>query len=271
MSETTVISEQSILVDVNDTYHVITLNRPDKLNSFNDEMHRALYAALEAADADDNCRAILLTAAGKGFCAGQDLGDRVKPTPDSPPPDLTQTIGDFYNPLIRKLKSINIPIVCAVNGVAAGAGANIAMACDIVIASEKAKFIQAFAKIGLVPDSGGTYFLPRLVGSARARGLAMLGTPITAAQAAEWGMIWKCSSAETFLEEATAMVQEFSVGPTIGLGLIKQALNASEGNTLDEQLDLERDYQGEAGRTPDYLEGVTAFMDKRAPKYSGKR
>ncbi|KZL18983.1 1,2-epoxyphenylacetyl-CoA isomerase [Pseudovibrio axinellae] len=270
MSDTSVISEQSILVDVKDTYHVITLNRPDKLNSFNDEMHRALYAALEAADADESCRAILLTANGKGFCAGQDLGDRVKPSADAPPPDLTQTIGAYYNPLIRKLSSLTIPVVCAVNGVAAGAGANIAMACDIVVASEKAKFIQAFAKIGLVPDSGGTYFLPRLVGSARARGLALLGTPISAAQAQKWGMIWKTASAETFLEEATTMTQELSVGPTVGLGLIKQALIASEDNSLDEQLDLECDYQGQAGRTPDYLEGVTAFMEKRAPKYSGK-
>ncbi|SDQ85743.1 2-(1,2-epoxy-1,2-dihydrophenyl)acetyl-CoA isomerase PaaG [Pseudovibrio sp. Tun.PSC04-5.I4] len=271
MSELSVVSEQSILVEVNDTYHVITLNRPDKLNSFNEEMHRALFAALEAADGDETCRAILLTASGKGFCAGQDLGDRVKPSADAPPPDLTQTIGDFYNPLIRRLKSLSIPVVCAVNGVAAGAGANIAMACDIVIASEKAKFIQAFAKIGLVPDSGGTYFLPRLVGSARARGLALLGMPIGAQQAEDWGMIWKAASAETFLEEATTLTQQLSVGPTIGLGLIKQALIASEDNTLDEQLDLERDYQGEAGRTPDYLEGVTAFMDKRVPNYSGKR
>ncbi len=270
MSDTSVISEQSILVDVKDTYHVITLNRPDKLNSFNDEMHRAFYAALEAADADENCRALLITGAGKGFCAGQDLGDRMTGSDGAPGPDLSETIGNFYNPLVRKLKSMNIPIVCAVNGAAAGAGANIALACDIVIASEKAKFIQAFAKIGLIPDAGGTYALPRLVGAARARGLAMLATPITAAKAEEWGMIWKCSPPETFLQEAESMVQAFSVGPTVGLGMIKQALIASESNTLDEQLELEREYQGKAGRTPDYTEGVTAFMEKRAPKYSGK-
>lgn len=271
MSESTVVSEQSILVEVAEHYHIITLNRPDKLNSFNDEMHRALATAIDGAEADESCRAILLTANGKGFCAGQDLGDRVRPSKDAPPPDLSQTIEQFYNPLIRRITSLSIPVICAVNGVAAGAGANIAMACDIVIASEKAKFIQAFAKIGLVPDSGGTYFLPRRVGAARARGLALLGVPVTAAQAEDWGMIWRCAPHDSFLEEAKTIAEELATGPTLGLGLIKQALNASERNTLDAQLDLERDYQGEAGRTPDYAEGVTAFMEKRRPTYTGKR
>lgn len=264
-------SEPSVLYEDKGGYAVITLNRPDKLNSFNDEMHRALYAALERAEADDTCRAIVLTGNGKGFCAGQDLGDRMQAGADAPPPDLSRTIEQLYNPLVRKLRALEMPVICAVNGVAAGAGTNIALACDIVLASRSAKFIQAFSKIGLVPDSGGTYFLPRLIGSARARALALLATPITAEQAQEWGLIWQVFDAEAVKEEACSMAAELAAGPTYGYALIKEALNASETNTLDEQLDLERDLQQKAGYSPDYKEGVSAFMEKRKPQFSGKK
>jgi 2-(1,2-epoxy-1,2-dihydrophenyl)acetyl-CoA isomerase len=264
-------SEAPILVDRQDGYVILTLNRPDKLNSFNEEMHKALMAALVEVEQDESCRALVLTASGKGFCAGQDLGDRVKPDPNAPPPDLTKTIEAYYNPLIRKLRSLSIPVVCAVNGVAAGAGANIALACDIVLAAKRAKFLQAFAKIGLVPDSGGTYFLPRLLGDARARALCLLAEPISAEKAEEWGLIYRAVDDEALMEEAIALAKHLATQPTIGLGLIKQALNASASNSLDEQLDLERDYQGQAGRTPDYMEGVMAFMEKRAPNFTGRR
>lgn len=264
-------SEAPILVNRQDGYVILTLNRPDKLNSFNEEMHKALMAALVDVEQDESCRALVLTASGKGFCAGQDLGDRVKPDPNAPPPDLTKTIEAYYNPLIRKLRSLSIPVVCAVNGVAAGAGANIALACDIVLAAKRAKFLQAFAKIGLVPDSGGTYFLPRLLGDARARALCLLAEPISAEKAEEWGLIYRAVDDEALMEEAIALAKHLATQPTIGLGLIKQALNASASNSLDEQLDLERDYQGQAGRTPDYMEGVMAFMEKRAPNFTGRR
>lgn len=263
-------SDAPILIDIHNGFRVIKLNRPDKLNSFNEEMHNALRDALEEAEADQSCRAIVLTALGKGFCAGQDLGDRVKPDPNAPPPDLTKTIEAFYNPLIRKIRALRVPVICAVNGVAAGAGANIALACDIVIAAKRAKFIQAFAKIGLVPDSGGTFFLPRLLGDARARALCLLAEPISAQKAEDWGMIYRAVEDESLMEEAFALAEHFALQPTVGLGLIKQALNASADNNLDEQLDLERDLQGQAGRTPDYMEGVLAFMEKRAPNFSGR-
>jgi 2-(1,2-epoxy-1,2-dihydrophenyl)acetyl-CoA isomerase len=176
----------------------------------------------------------------------------------------------LYNPLVRKIRSLQMPVICAVNGVAAGAGANIALACDIVLAARSAKFIQAFAKLGLVPDSGGTWFLPRLVGTARARALALLAEPVSAEQAEAWGMIWKAVDDAALTDEAHRLAAHFAVQPTVGLGLIKQALDASEMNDLNRQLDLERDLQGRAGRTPDYLEGVTAFFEKRQPKFTGR-
>jgi 2-(1,2-epoxy-1,2-dihydrophenyl)acetyl-CoA isomerase len=185
-------------------------------------------------------------------------------------PDLSSTLERLYNPLVRKLRAVQMPVICAVNGVAAGAGANIALACDIVLASRSAKFIQAFAKLGLVPDSGGTWFLPRLVGPARARALALLAEPVTAEQAEAWGMIWKAVDDTSLMNEAHRLAAHFATQPTAGLALIKQALDASETNDLDRQLDLERDLQGKAGRTPDYLEGVTAFFEKRQPKFSGR-
>jgi 2-(1,2-epoxy-1,2-dihydrophenyl)acetyl-CoA isomerase len=257
-----------IVTDHREGYRVITLNRPDRLNSFNEAMHAALMSALVDAEANGNCRALILTGAGRGFCAGQDLSDRV--FSPGQVPDLSSTLERLYNPLVRKIRSLQMPVICAVNGVAAGAGANIALACDIVLAARSAKFIQAFAKLGLVPDSGGTWLLPRLVGTARARALALLAEPVPAEQAEAWGMIWKALDDASLMDEAHHLAAHFAVQPTVGLGLIKQALDASETNDLDRQLDLERDLQGQAGRTPDYLEGVTAFFEKRQPKFSGR-
>jgi 2-(1,2-epoxy-1,2-dihydrophenyl)acetyl-CoA isomerase len=263
------VDEDPVLVERREGWRVLTLNRRDRLNSFNEAMHERLMAALLDAEADEGCRALLLTGAGRGFCAGQDLSNRVFELGVTP--DLTRTIERWYNPLVRKLRSFRMPIVCAVNGVAAGAGANIALACDIVLAARSAKFIQAFAKIGLMPDSGGTWFLPRLVGSARARGLALLAEPLPAEKAEAWGLIWKAVDDESLMIEAEKLAIHLATQPTIGLALTKQVLDASWGNTLDRQLDLERDLQGEAGRTPDYAEGVSAFFAKRAPSFTGRR
>ena len=262
-------SEASVLLSAQDGYAVVTLNRPDRLNSFNPEMHERLREALVEVKRRDDLRAVLLTGAGRGFCAGQDLSDRVVGT-GAEPVDLGYTISTHYNPLIRFLRELPKPVVCAVNGVAAGAGANIALACDIVLAARSATFIQAFCKIGLVPDSGGTYFLPRLAGSARAMGLAMLGDKLGAEDAERWGVIWKCVEDAKLMDEARALARQLAAGPTKGLAEIKRALYASPNNTLDAQLDLERDLQRELGRTEDYREGVAAFMAKRAPTFKGK-
>ncbi|MBV8913220.1 MAG: 2-(1,2-epoxy-1,2-dihydrophenyl)acetyl-CoA isomerase [Acetobacteraceae bacterium] len=244
----------------------ITLNRPDRLNAFNEEMSLALLGELERVAADRACRAVLLTGEGRGFCAGQDLNDR-QPGASV---DLGSTIERLYNPLIRRLRSLPKPVICAVNGVAAGAGANIALACDIVLAARSAKFIQAFAKIGLIPDCGGTYFLPRLVGEARAKALALTAEPLAAEMAAAWGLIWKVFDDDSLLAEAEALALHLAAQPTHGLALTKRAFAASVSNTLDQQLDLERDLQREAGRTPDYAEGVRAFLEKRPPTFTGQ-
>ncbi|MBB3017357.1 2-(1,2-epoxy-1,2-dihydrophenyl)acetyl-CoA isomerase [Microvirga lupini] len=257
-----------ILTERREGYRVITLNRPDRLNSFNEAMHAELMSALLEAEADGSCRALVLTGAGRGFCAGQDLSDRV--FNPGQVPDLSSTLERLYNPLVRKLRALQMPVICAVNGVAAGAGANIALACDIVLAARSAKFIQAFAKLGLVPDSGGTWFLPRLIGPARARALTLLAEPVTAEQGEAWGMIWRAVDDASLMDEANRLAAHFATQPTAGLALIKQALDVSETNDLDQQLDLERDLQGRAGRTPDYMEGVTAFFEKRPPKFTGK-
>jgi len=247
----------------------IALNRPDKLNSFNEQMHAELRDALADARDDAQVRCVLLTGRGRGFCAGQDLGDRAV-GPDSAPPDLGATLDRNWNPLIRALRTLPKPVVCAVNGVAAGAGASIALACDIVIAARGAKFVQAFCKIGLLPDSGGTWILPRLVGPARAAGLALLGDALTAEQAAEWGLIWKCVDDAQLAAETEALARHLATQPTKGLAYIKRAMLASSTNTLDAQLALERDLQRELGRSDDYREGVAAFLAKRTPAFTGR-
>ena len=261
--------ETPILVDQRQGYRVVTLNRPTRLNSFNEEMHLALRAALTEAEADKTCRAVLLTGAGRGFCAGQDLSDRVMGE-GAEPPDLGRTIEAYYSPLVRQLRALPLPVVCAVNGVAAGAGANIALACDIVLAARSANFLEAFARIGLIPDAGGTYFLPRLVGAARARAMTMLAEPVPAETAEAWGLIWKCVDDDKLMGEANALCLRFAEAPTQGLALAKRALDASANHSLDEQLNLERDLQREAGRTSDYAEGVRAFMEKRKPSFRGR-
>jgi 2-(1,2-epoxy-1,2-dihydrophenyl)acetyl-CoA isomerase len=259
----------SILFEAQDGYAVVTLNRPDRLNCFNPEMHERLRAALAEAKRRDDVRALLLTGAGRGFCAGQDLSDRVVAA-GAQPVDLGYTISTHYNPLIRSLRELPKPVVCAVNGVAAGAGANIALACDVVLAARSASFLQAFCKIGLVPDSGGTYFLPRLVGTARAMGLALLGDKLGAEDAERWGLIWKCIDDAKLMDEARVLAARLAAGPTKGLGEIKRAIYASGANTLDAQLDFERDLQRELGRSDDYREGVAAFTEKRAPRFKGR-
>ena len=260
---------ETILIERHDGWVEITLNRPDRRNALNEEMHLALRAALQDAVDDENCRAILLTGKGKGFCAGQDLSDRDPRTMDGPP-NLSETLNTWYNPLIRLIRSAKKPVVCAVNGVAAGAGANIALACDIVLAAESASFIQAFAKIGLIPDAGGSWALTRLLGEARAKGLALTGEPLPAAKAADWGLIWKAVADDQLMDEARTLVAGFATGPTVGYGLTKELIHAASANALDAQLEMEAEYQGRAGRTPDYAEGVIAFFDKRSPKFTGK-
>ncbi|MGO1068821.1 2-(1,2-epoxy-1,2-dihydrophenyl)acetyl-CoA isomerase PaaG [Lysobacter sp. CA199] len=247
----------------------LTLNRPDKLNSFNEEMHLALRAGIQRAQDDDAVRAVLLTGAGRGFCAGQDLGDR-DPRNAEAAPDLGHTLETFYNPTLRLMRGLEKPIVCAVNGVAAGAGANIAFACDIVLAAKSAKFIQSFARVGLVPDAGGTWSLTRILGEPRAKALTMTAEPLPAQKAAEWGLIWKVVEDAELIDEAQALAASLASGPTLGLGLTKRLIHASATNSLEEQLDAERDCQRIAGRSGDYAEGVTAFLEKRAAKFHGQ-
>ncbi len=262
-------SETTILLEIAHGVATLTLNRPERLNSFNAHMHEELRQALkQVQNPAQGVRALLITGAGRGFCAGQDLNDR-NVAVSTEVPDLGLSIERGYNPLIRTLRQLDMPVICAVNGVAAGAGANLALACDLVLAARSASFIQAFCKIGLVPDSGGTWFLPRLVGHARAMGLAMLGDKVSAEQAAQWGMIWQCVDDAELLPQAQQLAQFLATQPTKGLALIKRAINASATNNLDEQLDLERDYQRLAGRSDDYREGVAAFLAKRAPEFKG--
>jgi 2-(1,2-epoxy-1,2-dihydrophenyl)acetyl-CoA isomerase len=247
----------------------ITLNRPDRLNSFNDAMHAELRTALDRVRSDPATRVLLLTGAGRGFCAGQDLGDRAV-APGAEPIDLGAALERNYMPLVLALRALPMPVVCALNGVAAGAGANIALACDIVVAARSASFIQAFCKIGLVPDAGGSYFLPRLVGTARALGLALLGDKLSAEQAAAWGLIWQCVDDADLTPTVDALLLRLAAAPTRGLASIKRVMQASDGNDLETQLLLERDVQRELGRSDDYREGVAAFIEKRAPRFSGR-
>ena len=259
----------SVLVSLEAGVLRVTLNRPEVLNALNPEMHALLRKALERAADEPEVRALLLTGAGRGFCAGQDLAQR-DVSPGAAPIDLSDSLGSYYNPLVRRLRELPKPVVCAVNGVAAGAGANIALACDIVLAARSASFIQSFSRIGLVPDSGGTWFLPRLVGRARAMGLALLGDKLPAEQAEQWGLIWKTVEDGNLMDEALALAKTLSSGPTRGYALIKKAMNATGTSSLEAQLDLERDLQREAGFSEDYREGVSAFKEKRAPKFTGK-
>jgi 2-(1,2-epoxy-1,2-dihydrophenyl)acetyl-CoA isomerase len=247
----------------------VTLNRPSKLNAFTPDMHRALRDQMERAATDTAIRAVLLTGAGRGFCAGQDLGDR-DPRAGGAKPDLGETIGTYYNPLIRAIRGLDKPVVCAVNGVAAGAGANIALACDIVLAAHGAKFVQSFARLGLVPDAGGTWSLPRLLGEARAKALALTGAPLAAATAAEWGLIWRAVPDDALMAEARDLAAQLARGPTHGFALTKRAMHAAATTTLDAQLDLEQDYQRRAGYSDDYAEGVTAFLEKRDARFTGR-
>ena len=244
--------------------HVMTLNRPDRLNAFTFLLQAALMGALDSAEADPDCRAVLLHGAGRGFCAGQDL------TMVEPGVDLGDMLERSFNPLVRRIRSFPLPVVCAVHGVAAGAGANLALACDIVLAGESALFIQSFVRIGLIPDAGGTWTLPRLAGDARARGMALLGEPVTAAQAEAWGLVWRTLPDDGLLPEAERLAMHLATQPTQAIALAKRALNASAGNTWDAQLDLERDLQRRTGQTPDFTEGVAAFLEKRPAAFTGR-
>jgi 2-(1,2-epoxy-1,2-dihydrophenyl)acetyl-CoA isomerase len=261
-------TDATILCSIASGVARVTLNRPDRLNSFTDAMHAELRAALERVSGDDSVRVLLLTGAGRGFCAGQDLSDRAV-APGAAPVDLGASIERNYIPLVRKLRSLPLPVVCAVNGVAAGAGASIALACDLVIATRSASFVQAFCKIGLIPDAGSTAFLPRRVGMARAMGLAMLGDKLSADQAAAWGLIWQCVADDLFAATVETLVAGLAAAPTRGLAATKRALYASGTHTLDQQLGLERQLQQELGRSDDYREGVAAFLAKRTPNFTG--
>jgi 2-(1,2-epoxy-1,2-dihydrophenyl)acetyl-CoA isomerase len=257
---------EAVLFEVTNAVGVITLNRPERLNALNGEIHEGLRQAFDKIEADDGIRAVLLTGAGRGFCAGADLlqnlsgGER----------DLGASIDKDYNPLVRRMRALPKPIVCGVNGVAAGAGMNLALAGDIVIAAKSANFTQAFIRIGLMPDAGGTYFLPRLIGDTRARAMAMLGETITAAQAESFGLVYKLFEDTSFAEEALALATSLAAKPTQALAAMKAAFNASASNTLDTQLDLERDLQRKMGYTPDFAEGVKAFIEKRPAVFTGK-
>tara|TARA_R100000455_G_C6270287_1_gene126103 strand:- start:779 stop:1570 length:792 start_codon:yes stop_codon:yes gene_type:complete len=262
-------SDSMILSNLANGVFTITLSRPDKLNSFNFEMADQLKEALMEAESNDEVRCVLLTGEGRAFCAGQDLAEATEVS-DDPDRDLSEIVHHTYIPIIKGIRELEKPVVCAVNGTAAGAGANIALACDIVIASEDARFIQSFSQIGLIPDSGGTYILPRLIGLARATALTFLGEKVSAKEAVEMGMIWKSYPADQFLKEAKSIATKLAKMPTKGFGLTKRGFNAGFSNDLESQMQLEAKLQAEAGETHDYNEGVQAFIEKRKPEFNGK-
>ncbi|AQZ81231.1 2-(1,2-epoxy-1,2-dihydrophenyl)acetyl-CoA isomerase [Acinetobacter calcoaceticus] len=259
---------QNIIAEEKNGVGYLTFNRPKALNSFNVDMHREVAEVLNLWTKNPDVRCVVISGEGRGFCAGQDLGDRVV-DPNAEAPDLGYSIETYYNPLIKTIVNMPKPVICAVNGVAAGAGANIALACDLVIAAKSANFVQAFCRLGLVPDSAGTWFLPRAVGHARAMGLTLLGDKLPAETAKEWGMIWDVVEDAELKAKVTELAERLAKQPTFGLSLIKKAIHQSSNNTFDEQVLLERDLQRIAGRSEDYREGVQAFMNKREPNFKG--
>lgn len=258
----------SLLSALNNGVLELTLNRPDVLNSFDREMAQALQAELARARDDAAIRAVLLTGAGRGFCAGQDLQEAL-PTDGGAMPDISEIVRASYNPIIRAIRSLEKPVICAVNGIAAGAGANLAFACDLTIAAEEASFVESFAKLGLIPDTSGTFFVPRLIGPQRATGMFFLAGKVPAAQAKAWGLIWDVVPAAILMETTRTLAASLATQATRGFGLTKRAMNASWANDLDAQLEVEAQCMQEAGRTADYAEGVHAFLEKRAPTYRG--
>ena len=260
---------QNIIAEEKNGVGYLTFNRPKALNSFNVDMHREVAEVLNLWTKNPDVRCVVISGEGRGFCAGQDLGDRVV-DPNAEAPDLGYSIETYYNPLIKTIVNMPKPVICAVNGVAAGAGANIALACDLVIAAKSANFVQAFCRLGLVPDSAGTWFLPRAVGHARAMGLTLLGDKLPAETAKEWGMIWDVVEDAELKTKVTELAERLAKQPTFGLSLIKKAIHQSSNNTFDEQVLLERDLQRIAGRSEDYREGVQAFMKKREPNFKGR-
>ncbi|NUF14921.1 2-(1,2-epoxy-1,2-dihydrophenyl)acetyl-CoA isomerase PaaG [Acinetobacter lactucae] len=260
---------QNIIAEEKNGVGYLTFNRPKALNSFNVDMHREVAEVLNLWTKNPEVRCVVISGEGRGFCAGQDLGDRVV-DPNAEAPDLGYSIETYYNPLIKTIVNMPKPVICAVNGVAAGAGANIALACDLVIAAKSANFVQAFCRLGLVPDSAGTWFLPRAVGHARAMGLTLLGDKLPAETAKEWGMIWDVVEDAELKTKVTELAERLAKQPTFGLSLIKKAIHQSSNNTFEEQMLLERDLQRIAGRSQDYREGVQAFMNKREPNFKGR-
>ncbi len=258
-----------ILTDVADGVLTITLNRPDVLNSFTRPMAREMQAALRRAGENEAIRVVVITGAGRGFCAGQDLSEAL-PADGEPMPDISEIVRDSYNPIIRAIRTLEKPVICAVNGVAAGAGANLAFACDLTIAAQEATFVESFSKLGLIPDTSGTFFVPRLVGSQRATGMFFLAEKMSAEQAKDWGLIWDVVPLSHLQETVRQLAHRLATQATRGFGLTKRAMNASWANSLDQQLEVEADCMHQAGRTADYAEGVKAFLEKRAPVYKGR-